>query len=310
MPFLLLVGIFKLYKLMKTKKINLVHTYLFQANVIGRISAKIAGIKAVVCSIRGMETGFQFFIEKKTAFMANKFIVNSIALENLIEKKMNLTKDKIVVIYNGIEPDTIKNVGRHAKLKELDMQNSENHILIGTSGRLHKEKGILYLIEAFRLVKNHHENVKCIIVGDGPQRDELELRIKDLGLENDVCLLGFRPDSIDIISILDIFVLSSPYEGMPNAILEAMACGRKIVATAVGGINELIENNVSGLTVEKNNPADLADAILFMINNDSRAVQMSVKAKDKIKSFSMKNMIDNTCMVYDRMLGKVPQVAN
>jgi len=303
LPLFLLYGIFRIVSIIRKRNIDIVHTYLFQANIIGRISSKLSGKNLIVISsFRGKETDLQFLIERYTSKLADKFIANSYALKDLVIKKTRILSQKIDVIYNGIETANLIKINRNEKLSQLNLTN--NDILIGTVGRLHKEKGINDLITSVEIVIKKYNNIKCLIVGDGPEKKFFESRIHKLGLENKIYLLGFRIDAVEIISILDIFILCSPYEGMPNVILEAMVYGIPVIVTSVGGVIELIKDNENGMTVEYGNPNALAEKILYCINNKTEIQKMALKSKEYVKKFSIDNMINNIQTLYRELYEK------
>ena len=110
---------------------------------------------------------------------------------------------------------------------------------------------------------------------------------------------GIREDAINLISIMDIFVLPSLWEGTPNVVLEAMLWGKPVISTEVGGVPELIENQVDGILVKPGNPVALADAVLQALKNERESIQMGIRAKEKVKKyFSIEKMVEQTEKLY------------
>jgi glycosyltransferase involved in cell wall biosynthesis len=153
--------------------------------------------------------------------------------------------------------------------------------LIGAVGRLFPEKGYEELIRAVALLRGRGRELRCAIVGDGKEWHEDELRslIEELGVGDEVMLLGRRSDVADVIRSLDVAVLSSRREGSPLAMLEYMAGGAPIVATAVGGVPELIQDGEHGLLVPPNNPPALAAAIDRLLGDRVLAARLGAAAK-------------------------------
>ncbi len=300
-------AIFNLYKIMRKEKIDLVHTFLFRANFIGRIAARLVGVPIVISSIRVMEEEkkYHLFLERITSFLSDKFIVNSEALKNFVSEKMKITPEKIEIVYNGIDFMNLPKINSIIKKNELGY--NKNEILIGTVGRLHKQKGIEYFIEAIKIITQlpitHYPSPNFLIIGDGPERKNLESLICNLELNDKVKLLGWRTDVLEIISVLDIFVLSSLWEGTPNVVLEALAYNKPVVATRVGGVPEIIEEGVTGLLVKPANAQALADAILWVLENPEKARKMAEKGKEKVeKIFPIHRMVKETEEVYNKLI--------
>lgn len=310
-------AIFTLVKIIREERVNLVHTFLFRANFLGRIAASLAGVAKVISSIRVMEEEkkYHLFLERITSFLSDKFIVNSQALKNFIIEKMKTPAKKIEIIYNGIDFSNLPKVENKNKCQELGYR--EEDILIGTVGRLHKQKGIEFFIKAIKIITQAPspctkkwggaspitQSLKFLIIGDGPERKNLQSEICDLQLENKVQLFGWRTDVLEIISILDIFVLPSLWEGTPNVILEALAYGKPVVATKVGGVPEIIEDGKNGLLVEPANAKKLAEAIIWMLENPEKAKEMGEKGKKKVENFfPIDKMVKETERIYDKLL--------
>jgi len=302
--------ILSLAKIIRKEKIDLVHTFLFRANFLGRIAAKLAGVAVVISSIRVMEKEkkYHLFLERLTSFLSEQFLVNSQALKNFIAERIRIAPEKIEIIYNGIDLLNLPQVNNITKRKEFGF--SENDILIGTVGRLHKQKGIEYFIKAIKIVtqslnRSVAQSLKFLIVGNGPGGKSLRLKVKSSKLENKVLLTGWRSDALEIISILDIFVLPSLWEGTPNVILEALAYVKPVITTNVGGAKEIIEDGINGLLVEPANAQALANAILWVLGNQEKAKKMAEKGKEKVeKFFSINKMVEETERLYERLWEK------
>ncbi|OGS19582.1 MAG: hypothetical protein A3J83_00555 [Elusimicrobia bacterium RIFOXYA2_FULL_40_6] len=185
------------------------------------------------------------------------------------------------------------------------MDLNPKNIIIGSVGRLHKQKGYKYLIEAIRIIgsQTDNNNLQVIIAGDGPERMKLESTINQYNLKEKIKVTGWRTDASEIISILDIFVLPSLWEGTPNVILEAMAYGKPIISTNVGGVPELIENLKEGILVPPADSGELADKILWLAENRIKASEFGINARKKVKEcFTIETMINETELIYQNSL--------
>ena len=165
------------------------------------------------------------------------------------------------------------------------------HPLIGTVGRLTKQKGYEYLLEAMKIVVQTHP-VELVIIGTGVLEQPLRDKSFNYGLQNVVHFLGYRKDVQAILDRLDLFVSSSLWEGLPTVILEAMARNVPVVATDVSGSRELVNNGESGLLVQPGDAHRLAEAILFMLDDPEEARRLANNASQTVVRYSMRNTTD------------------
>lgn len=293
---------FKLLKILIKEKPQIVHSYLFQANILGRIAAKIVRVPAIICSLRVMDPRkYQIWLERITKNFVTLFIANSEILRQFSIFNAGINPEKIITIYNGIDSNRYSYLNPQSKREELGIK--ENDYLIGTIGRLDEQKGIEYLFKALKIIKEQIQNFKCLVVGNGRLRSKLEqLKVK-LGIKENVILTGARTDANDLMAMFNLFVLPSLWEGLPNVLLEAMACEKPIIATNVGGVPELIENEKSGILVEPKDPNSLAKAIIELIKNKEKSKIVSQQARKRVEKFSLDKMVKEIEKIYDQQLG-------
>jgi glycosyltransferase involved in cell wall biosynthesis len=159
------------------------------------------------------------------------------------------------------------------------------------------------LLRAVQSVAAELPDIKCLIAGDGPERKKLEGLRKELGLEESVFFLGNRNDVPDFIASLDMFLLPSRWEGMPNVLLEAMACGKPCIASAVGGCPDLIEDGKQGLLVKPEDPGELARTVFDLLAKKDRAAKMGRAARARVEAeFSLTSMIELNQDLYEKLL--------
>lgn len=166
-------------------------------------------------------------------------------------------------------------------------------------------KGQRYLLEALAKITVFLPDIRCLLVGDGPLKNELERLAKKLGISQNCIFTGRRTDIPEILSFLDILVLPSLSEGFPIILLEAMAIGCPIVSTDVGGVKELIENERTGLLIPPRNSQALAEAIRELLQNKEKTKFLSSSAQTKVREkFSLRHMIDETESIYEQLIRK------
>lgn len=176
--------------------------------------------------------------------------------------------------------------------------------IVGTIAFLRSYKGVDHFLQAARLVVHGQPDVWFLVVGEGPERGRLEFMISDLGLEEHVRFLGFREDIPELLSIFDVFVLSSTRgEGVPQALVQAMAMGKAVVATRVGGIPEVVQDGQTGLLCSADHPAELASAISRLLNDHALRARLGEAARELVvRSMSVEQMLNATESLYHVLL--------
>ena len=229
--------------------------------------------------------------------------VSRMDLNSALKKKI-ISKNKIKVVYHGLENEEIKKIQSSNKTKNSIGLSNEN-IVVGTIAHFYKTKGLEYLVNAAEFIVKEVKNVKFVIIGDGILEKEIKSLIISKDLNENVLMLGYRQDAVEIMKIFDIFVMSSIKEGFPFILLEAMAAGKAIVATKVGGIPEMIEDRKEGILVNSGDVKALSEAILGLINNKTLADTLAKNAREKIeKRFLSQDMINNTEKLYNELILK------
>jgi len=291
--------LFRLARIMREKRIDLVHTHNMSPLLYGTLAAKIAGIPAVINTRHGREK------YQRSPFiwnMNNAIVAISEDARHQMLRWNRFDKNKTRVIYNGIDVDKYSFKGRGNEFKKsLNLDSSTR--LIASVARLSPEKDQFTLLNAFSRVLMRNCRTKMVIIGDGALRKELELYAEKLGLSKDVFFLGFRQDIPEILSGIDLFAVSSLMEGVSLTILEAMAAGLPIIATKVGGNPEVIVDGVTGILVSSKDPNAMADAIIKVLANAELAKSMGLAARRRVEEkFSLNRMANEYMDLYESCL--------
>ncbi len=303
---------FRLLKIIWKGQFDIVHTHSSKAGILGRWAAWLARVPIIIHTPHGhIFYGYygkdltQVFVlmERITAKITDK-IITLTARGKEEHVQFNIANvDKFLPIYSGIDINYFSNpkVSSGEKRKELGIPLDS--VVFGAVARLDPVKGNDFLIEAMAQVVKQFSNARLIIAGDGSQRGLLEGRIKELGIEENVLLLGFRKDIPEILQMIDVFVLASLNEGMGRVILEAMACEKPIVATRVGGIPELVEHGKQGFLVEPAEPSSLSQAMLELAVDGEKRKFFGTNGKRKVSEmFSIEKMIKDIEALYEDLL--------
>jgi len=205
---------------------------------------------------------------------------------------------KLITIHNGIKIDEYKFLSKTESRKKFNL--SDSNFVIGTIGEFTKNKGYIYLIETIKNLQFSISNFQCVIIGFGEEYDNLKFKIKNLKLEDKIFLVKNLSDAYKYLKAFDIFILPSLKEGLPYVLLEADLAEVPIIATKVGGIPEIIQNEKTGLLINPANPDELADAIRNLINNPDLRKKLSINANQKIfQEFSFEKMLKRTLAAYE-----------
>jgi glycosyltransferase involved in cell wall biosynthesis len=235
-------------------------------------------------------------------YMTDFVIANSDYEKNKLIKN-GLKREHCIRIHNCINikfPEMIEN---NEPLKEFGLDN--NTKVIGTVGRLAKQKGHIFLLKAFKRVNNNYPETRLLIVGEGREKSNLERHAHALGISKKVIFAGVRRDLERIYPIIDIFVIPSLWEPFGNVALEAAASGKPVVATMVGGLPESVLDGETGILVPPENPDKLAEAILFLLSNPDIAHRMGKVGQERVKSyFTPERLGDEIEKVYEYVLSK------
>lgn len=297
--------LFRLYRLLKAMTPDIVHTFLFSANTYGRIAAILTTVPVIIASERNsVEAGkdknrLWIYIDKFLARFTHGIICNTRnAAESLVNKHA-FSANKVFAVHNGITAASFK-------MKNwLDHKEYSATKVVGTIGRLYPQKNHSLFLRMAKLIseKRGHEDVKFIIVGEGPLKNELKKHALELGIESRVEFAGMIDNVQDILYSMDVFVLSSDWEGLPNVVMEAMASGLPCVVTNVGGNPELVVDGETGYVVPTNGLEAMAQKVLCLLENEGLARNMGERGRKLMEEdFKMEKMIRKTEEIYERLM--------
>jgi len=307
-----IMAILKLVKLMRKEKYEIIHTYLFSANIIGSIAAKLAGIKTVITSRR--DTGLlregrwqHILASKLTNRWVDKIICVSKAVKKVVLAKEKVNPQKIEVIYNGVDLEKFQVAGHRSQIKE-SLGIKKDEFVVGMIANFSWIKGHKDFIQAAQVVLKELSNTRFLLIGSGPLIESLRSQVSGLRLEEKVLFLGTRKDIPELLSVMDVSVNASYSEGMSNTILQSMAAGVPVVVTAVDGNLETVDDGKTGILVSAGKPQEIAEAIIRLLENRDLAKEMGINAQKRIsEKFTAQIMISNMENLYKKLLA--PKIA-
>jgi len=213
-----------------------------------------------------------------------------------------LPASKFRVIYNGVDLDRFQpGEPDHQLVKELGIKRGQR--IVGLVSMLRPEKNVSLLLRAAKQVLSRQGNVRFVIVGDGPARKALAQEAQQLGVAENTIFTGLRSDVERLLRTFDVVVLSSNHEAFPVTLLEAGACGKPVVATAVGAVDEIVVHGQTGYLVRPGSEVELAGALLRLLRDDSRRAAMGVAARNHIEDrFGLDVMVQQYESLFDELL--------
>jgi len=285
----------------RARNIHLVHGYLFEGNLLATIAGRLAKSPVILISKRSLDR-YDRWDRRAAAWWCNRtatrVLVNARAVEEVVLEHEGCSPAVIEHIPNGVPlPDATETTGPSGD----DVDPRGNGPLVGMVGRLGWKKGYEYALQAYAKLRDRVPGLRVDIVGDGDLREKLEAQARDLGLEETVRFLGQQTDVRRRMRTFDCYVLSSVIEGMPNALLEAMALGRPVVTTSAGGSAEVAVDGESGMIVPPRDPDAMADAIERVLTERLLAERLSRGGVERVqRHFSERAMLKALDDLYRR----------
>jgi len=297
----------RLPRLLGGRRFDIVHSLLFRAHLLGRLAARRLGARAVVNSYRsGNEAGSGWLLraDRWTRRRVTRFHLQSSGLAAALQQRLGVGPGRCVVIPNGIDlaaADAALAIGREAARGRMGIFPAD--LAVACIGRFHAEKGVVHLVGAFHALLQAHPSARLLLAGDGPSRRSLETTVEALRLEPFVRFLGSAASPWPLLSGTDIFALPSLVEGMPNALLEAMAAGLPAVATAVGAVPEMVIDGREALVVPPGDTGALARALAELAASPARRREMGALARRRVEeAYRIEATVAQTERLYDELL--------
>lgn len=298
---------FPLAKILKEQRIDVLHAHSWSTYCEAALAGLLARTPIVVTTIHGMQTPYP---QGKTAILKHFVRINaekifsraytkicavSQGVKDYMVKEIGLNPQKVSIVYNGIKIIDPKTPDE----KETMQGVKEEDFVLVWAGRLVPVKNLSGLLKALVIVRGVVSNVRLDLIGDGADMESLKREARALGVSDRVRFVGYKPLVRDWLSCADIFVMPSHFEGLSVALLEAMAAGLPVVATKVGGNQEIVAQGRSGVLVPPDDTEALAQAIIDLHGNTPLRIEMKHFAYRRVsEEFSMDKMIANYCSIY------------
>ena len=287
--------------LVTRERVAVIHAHEFSANVYGSLVGQLVRVP-VVATVHGKS----YYAERLRRRMAYRYVSRvsqmvavSEDLKHFLVRRAGVAAHRIGVVYNGVDTSDPPPLHQLNALRaELRLDGYDN--VIGAVGSLYPVKGHIHLIKALPAILRACPRTLLLLVGRGELERVLKEEVASRNLDAHVRFLGFRSDVPALLSTLDVFVLPSLSEGLSMALLEAMAAGRPVVASRVGGNPELVLDGDSGFLVDAESPESIADRVVQLIRDKGQAVRMGDRGRRYVQEkFTFRAMVDHYQRLYD-----------
>lgn len=287
----------RLARIMRRVRPDIVHCFLFRASIMGRLAACFASCPPVIAAIRVNEQSpFKYFLERLTRRLVSCYTAVSEEVRRGMIECAHVLPDTIHTIYNGIEC-------AGAVAPEQREETARDVTRLALIGRLQRQKGHGTALEAVRMLRVQGRRVHLFLAGDGPDEDRLRVRARSLGTAECVTFCGIVDDMVAFMEEIDIVVMPSLWEGMPNVLLEAMLAGRPIIASRLSGIQEMVRHGESALLCAPGSAAELADAITRLMDDPDLARRLVRAAHQAVlQRFDIANTVAAMQAIYENVL--------
>lgn len=301
-----IAGMLRIARFLRRERIQILHAHDLWSNMVGLVAAKLARVPVTITSQRDLshDAWYGTYRRRVLRFLQGRssaVLTNAKAIrEGLIEDGLALKK--VCVVYNGVDIDRFRSVNAN---REWLFPGRSGRKLIVLVGNMNSDvKGHPVLITAAAEVVNAYPAVRFVLVGDGPKRRDYEAMVEAAGLRENFLFLGRRSDVPEILVSCDIAVLPSLAEGLPNAVLEYLAAGLPVIATALGGNLEVIQDGITGLLIPPKDPDELASALKGLLDDSEFSTRLAKSGREHVQAqFSFERLVIEVDQLYTQLLG-------
>lgn len=302
-------AISKIKKILSENGVQIIHSHDFKSDFYALVASLNSGIRKISTAHGSTRDSwlkrFYLYWDEKVFYRAFDRIVAVSEDLKIFLKCKGIPADKIQVIQNGLDFQMLR--AETSKETPLDLPSGKT--LFAVIGRLYPDKGHRFFLKALKIVLETNPDAFGLIIGDGPEQESINRQIRQLRIEQHIKLCGVRSDMQAIYDRIDCLVISSLTEGLPYVLLESMANRVPVIASAVGDVPTLIEDNVTGRLVPPGDAASLARCMMHLLDNPESARAMAEAGEVRVSSgFSAEKMVRQTEELYMRLLDRLETV--
>lgn len=299
--------VFRLARWMRRQQVRVVHTHLFTADAFGRLAARLAGVRAVFSTVHSVvnvwKTPVHRLVDRALAWASYRVIACTGEVRQALVERDRLPAQRVTTIANGIDLQRFLSASGLGVREEFGI--APGTALLAVVGRLEPPKGHADLLDALEALRaNRCNDFVCLFVGEGELRAQLQAEVERRALQECVLFTGLRRDVPRLLAACDLVLMPSRWEGLPIAMLEAMACGKPVVATAVGGVPDVIEDGANGVLVPPGDMAAFASQLRRLLEEPARRQALGARARiDVLRRFDVARTAAQYTALYREALG-------
>ena len=304
------LAVIRLAARIRRGRFDVVHTHTSKAGILGRLAAWLAGTRVVIHTAHGWSFSREDSVRTREVWIRLERLCarlcRSIVVVGEADREQGLAlgvgrPGQYELIRSGIEIDTYRAGPDRAEARRR-IGVPHDAFVVGSVGRLSRQKAPLDLVDAFARVAAGHPDAHLVLVGDGPDREDVERAVARAGLGGRVHLLGLRTDVPDILPAFDVFALTSRWEGLPRVFPQAMAAGLPIVATRVGAAADAITPGENGWLTDPGDTEALGSRLAALADDPARARAMGASGRSRVEEFSARRMVNRLDALYTRLV--------
>lgn len=302
----------EIIKYLKKQKVDIIHTHSSKAGIIHRLAARLAGVPVIIHTVHGWSFNyrmnplirfFYIFLEKLADSVTDKLItVTMLDTDKGLRHRIG-NPAKYLTIHSSIDIGKYRKPDKPVSDIRAELGILDNELVIGTVSRMDQQKAPIEFMKVAKAINSEYPEIKFLFVGDGDLRNSVEKFIIDNGLQDKVILTGTRSDINNMLAVMDIFILTSLWEGLPRVFSQAMAAGLPIVATRVDGAPEAVIEGKNGFLVDPGDTLSMKEKLQILIEDENKRIAMAEYGnKHVLPDFDVKNMISDLEQLYDSFL--------
>lgn len=306
------LAVLRLRERFRRGRIDVVHTHSSKAGIVGRLAARLAGVPALVHTVHGWSFNDTQPWPVRAAYVALERLAARWTHRLVVVSSLNRDKglslgigseERYRTVHSGIRADDFRRPRGVRDAMRARLGYGPDDRVVGTVGNLKAQKAPLDWIEAAAIARERDDRLRFFLVGDGPLRAESEALAARRGLGDRVRFLGWRDDVADLLQAMDVFLLTSRFEGLPRSVLQAMAAGVPVVATAVDGTPEVVIDGETGVLVAPGDPRAAAEAVVRVAEDRNLADRLRSGASRRLgEGFDIDRMVVDLETMYLEIL--------
>ena len=302
-------GVLYVANKLRKEGFSVLHTHDYKTDLLGLLAAGLARIPCVATVHGYVFVSRRLRIYRMLDLLVLRFFSRVITVSEELRQQLltaGLRGERVITVHNAIDPVAFISQGTQSiSWLRQQLGIGRDQPLIATVGRLIPGKGHRYFLAAAKQVLQARPEARFLVVGEGPLRGKLEALSAALGIQHAVSFLGFRQDVAALMEASDLIVLPSLEEGQPVVLLEALALAKPVVATAVGGVSEVVRHEETGLLVPPRDSDELARAMLYLLDHPDEGARMGQKGQEVVaRDFTVEAMAEKTAAVYRQILAR------